>query len=104
MPPVTKMEQGIEGQVIHIDRFGNLSVNIHGHMLERPVREIILGPIKIRGLSRTFNAVPDYEPLALINSFGLLEIAINKASAADSLGMGIGACVRVTWRNETNSP
>jgi S-adenosyl-L-methionine hydrolase (adenosine-forming) len=104
MPPVTKMEQGIEGQVIHIDRFGNLCVNIHSHMLERPVREIILGSIKIKGLSRTFNEVPDYEPLALINSFGLLEIAMNKASAADSLGMGVGVRVRVTWRDETSSP
>jgi len=102
LPPVMKMEQGIEGKVIHIDRFGNLSVNIHTEMLERPVSEIILGSLKIGGLSRTFNEVPDYEPVALINSFGLLEIAINKASAADSLGMGVGTRVRVTWQDETS--
>ncbi len=100
LPRVIKLEQGIEGKVIHIDRFGNLSVNIGADMLERPVDEISLGSLKIKKLNRTFSDVPDHEPLALINSFGLLEIAINKRSAADSLGVGIGARVKVTWRRE----
>ncbi|MGO8822300.1 MAG: S-adenosyl-l-methionine hydroxide adenosyltransferase family protein [Desulfomonilaceae bacterium] len=100
LPRVIKLEQGIEGKVIHVDRFGNLSVNIGANMLERPVDEINLGSLKIKKLSRTFSDVPDHEPLALINSFELLEIAINKRSAADSLGVGIGARVRVTWQDE----
>ncbi len=95
-----RLEHGIEGKVIHIDRFGNLSVNIQSDMLERPVEEINLGSLRIKKLSRTFSDVPDHEPLALINSFGLLEIAINKRSAADSLGVGIGARVKVTWKDE----
>ncbi|MGO8880773.1 MAG: S-adenosyl-l-methionine hydroxide adenosyltransferase family protein [Desulfomonilaceae bacterium] len=99
-PRVVEMERGIEGKVIHIDRFGNLSVNIQSDMLERPVEEINLGSLRIKKLSRTFSDVPDHEPLALINSFGLLEIAINKRSAADSLGVGIGARVKVTWKDE----
>lgn len=99
LPGVVEMEHGVEGKVIHVDRFGNLSVNIHSDMLERPVQEINLGSLRIRKLSRTFSDVPDHEPVALINSFGLLEIAINKRSAADSLGVGIGACVKITWQD-----
>lgn len=100
LPSVIKLEQGIEGKVIHVDRFGNLSVNIGADVLERPIDEINLGSLKIKKLSRTFSDVPNHEPLALINSFGLLEIAMNKSSAADRLGVGIGARVRVTWRRE----
>ncbi len=103
LPPVVATEQGIEGKVIHIDRFGNLSVNIQAGMIERSIDEIDLGSLKIKKLSRTFSDVPDHEPLALINSFGLLEIAINKRSAADSLGVGIGARVKVIWQEENLS-
>ncbi|MCX5874654.1 MAG: SAM-dependent chlorinase/fluorinase [Deltaproteobacteria bacterium] len=96
-PPALKTEYGIEGKVIYVDRFGNLSVNIETSMLDKPVKEINLGSLSIKGLSRTFCDVPDYQPVALINSFGLLEIAINKASAGESLGIGLGARVRVIW-------
>ena len=97
-PRVVEIERGIEGKVIHIDRFGNLSVNIQSIMLERPIKEICLGSLTIQKLSRTFSDVSDHESVALINSFGLLEIAMNRASAADRLGVGIGARVRVIWQ------
>ncbi|MGC8659781.1 MAG: SAM hydrolase/SAM-dependent halogenase family protein [Desulfomonilaceae bacterium] len=98
-PRVVEIDSGVEGRVIHIDRFGNLSVNIHSMMLDRPIKEICVGSTKISKLSKTFSDVEKHESVALINSFGLLEIGMNRTSAADRLGVGIGARVRVIWQD-----
>jgi S-adenosylmethionine hydrolase len=46
-------------------------------------------------LRRTYGDVQPGEFLALINSFGVLEIARAQGSAAESLGLGRGAPVIV---------
>jgi len=88
---------GIKGQVLHVDRFGNLCSNIDAQMLTRPVNTVEVGNILIKGMSRFFGQVSRGEPLALINSFGLLEIAINCGDAAEILGIKIGDQVSVRW-------
>jgi len=72
-------------------------------MIERPIDEINLGSLKIKKMSRTLSDVPNHEPLALLNSFGLLDIAINTSSAADSLGIGLGARGNVIRKEENLS-
>jgi S-adenosyl-L-methionine hydrolase (adenosine-forming) len=83
--------------VLHVDRFGNLCSNIDAQMLTRPVNTVEVGNILIKGMSRFFGQVSRGEPLALINSFGLLEIAINCGDAAEILGIKIGDQVSVRW-------
>ncbi|MEW6348887.1 MAG: SAM-dependent chlorinase/fluorinase [Thermodesulfobacteriota bacterium] len=51
----------------------------------------------ISGISRYFGEVAPGEPLALINSFGFLEIAVNQGNAASTLGLGVDSPVTVTW-------
>ena len=47
-------------------------------------------------MRRTYGEVTPGEYLALVNSFGVLELARAEQSAADGLGLGRGAPVVVT--------
>jgi len=88
-------EGEIRGSVIAIDNFGNLISNIDAAHLQRfRVAEVLAGGQRMP-LRRTYGDCRPGEYLALVNSFGALEIARAQGSAADSLGMGRGAPVLV---------
>ncbi len=75
----------LHGQVVYSDRFGNLVSNISTRSLrefaqDQPVTIYLAGHL-IGGLSKTYTDVPPQTPLALIGSFGFLEIAVNLANA-----------------------
>jgi S-adenosylmethionine hydrolase len=100
MLPIPKpdyTEDGIEGEVIYVDRFGNLTTNIEEELLNRAVKTVTAAEVVIKGIGRFFGEVGKGEPLALINSFGLLEIAVNLQNASDVLDVGKGTRVRVLW-------
>jgi S-adenosylmethionine hydrolase len=92
------LEDGLEGEVIHIDRFGSLTTNIEAGMLSEPVDTVEMGTARILGLSTFFDQVPEKEALALINSFGFLEIAVNRGNASQQFGIRRGAKVRVHFK------
>jgi S-adenosylmethionine hydrolase len=83
------------GEVVHVDRFGNLISNITVNHLEevrsitrRQVRTICIGKHKIEGLVASYSDGTPDRPHALVNSNGLVEIFIKEGSAASSLGVG----------------
>jgi S-adenosyl-L-methionine hydrolase (adenosine-forming) len=100
LPAVIKTGTTIEGEVVYIDGFGNLFTNIGaddlknlpGHRLR-----IMLHDLSILGLMANYAAVEQDRYVALINSWGLLEIAIYKGSARKRSGAIIGDKVQVTW-------
>jgi S-adenosylmethionine hydrolase len=85
----------VQGEVIHVDRFGNLITNIErAHVRLTGARVVAFG--------RTLPAIRDHyaqvapgELLALFGSEGLLEIAARDASAARITGAGVGSPVAV---------
>jgi S-adenosyl-L-methionine hydrolase (adenosine-forming) len=97
IPTVGENAAGLEGAVIYVDRFGNLTSIIENAMLSKIVGTVCVGNVKIQGLSRFFGEVPEGEAMALINSFDLLEIAVNQSNAAQVFGIGKGEPVRVFW-------
>jgi S-adenosyl-L-methionine hydrolase (adenosine-forming) len=97
IPTVKENAAGLEGAVIYVDRFGNVTTNIDKAMLNKIVGKICVGNVTIQGLGRFFGEVPEGEAIALINSFGLLEIAANQGNAAQVLGIGKDEPVRVFW-------
>jgi S-adenosyl-L-methionine hydrolase (adenosine-forming) len=97
IPPVESTEEGLHGHVLYIDRFGNLFSNIEGATINRPAAAVRVGDVEIQGISTFFDQVDYGKPLALINSFGLLEIAVNRGDASEALGIGKGARVKVIW-------
>lgn len=92
--PITDSD-GIQGWIIHIDRFGNLISNISEDMILNSIGEarfrIYVGNTILDELVTTFGSVPDGEPAAYIGSSGTLEIAINKGNAQEMLGVQKGA-------------
>jgi S-adenosylmethionine hydrolase len=78
----------LTGQIITIDRFGNLISNINSKYFKdfcnngtnRSV-EIIIGEKKIIGLSYSYENDKDQGPIAIVGSRGMLEIGINKGNA-----------------------
>jgi S-adenosyl-L-methionine hydrolase (adenosine-forming) len=82
----------IEGQIIFIDSFENVIVNITREQFEeqrngRKFRIVFKRDEMIEHISDSYADVPEGEKLALFNSAGYLEIAINKGNAAGLFGL-----------------
>ncbi len=97
IPLVENNARGLKGAIIYVDRFGNLTSNIDSAMLTGTVGTVCLGNVIIQGLSRFFGEVSVGEPVALINSFGLLEIAVNRGNASQMLGIVKNEPIKVFW-------
>lgn len=86
-------DQYIEGQILMIDRFLNVIVNITQEEFEasrrnRPFKIVLLRDAFIEKISDHYADVPEGEKLAFFNEAGYLEIAVNKGYAAPLFGLG----------------
>jgi S-adenosylmethionine hydrolase len=101
LPPTTRTADGWEGEVIHVDRFGNLTTNLREGDLEalsgREGLEVVLAAEAVP-LVRTYSDVDVGRPCALVGSSGRLEIAVNRGRADALAGAALGARVRVRRR------
>ena len=82
----------IEGQIIFIDNFENVIINITKEEFEeqrrgRSFKIVFKRDEVIDKISETYADVPQSEKLALFNSASYLEIAINKGNAAGLFGL-----------------
>jgi S-adenosylmethionine hydrolase len=90
----------LRGEVIHVDTFGNLITNITAESFSTfPAHGLCvsLGEVLLTGLSAAYADVAAGEPVAVVGSWGTLEIAIRNGSAARALGAGVGSPVTVAW-------
>ncbi|MGZ3861696.1 MAG: SAM hydrolase/SAM-dependent halogenase family protein [Bacteroidia bacterium] len=85
----TATSDSIVGRCLHIDSFGNVVTNITQHFFDlvRKGRKftIHLPGSQIQKIVSDYSEVPETKALALFNSFGYLEIAINRARASQLL-------------------
>jgi S-adenosylmethionine hydrolase len=86
-----------QGQVLHIDRFGNLISDLR---LGTPSPEMSVraGQHHVGRVHRTFSDVAPGETVAYVGSSGHLEIAVREGNAALALGMEIGDPIQVEAR------
>jgi len=86
----------VRGSVVTIDHFGNLITNIDEELLAgfHHTRVRVAG--MYLSLEKTYGNTQPGKFLALINSFGVVEVARAEGSAADSLGLGRGAPVIIS--------
>ncbi|HUS02285.1 MAG TPA: SAM-dependent chlorinase/fluorinase [Chitinophagaceae bacterium] len=82
----------IEGQIIFIDNFENVIINITKEEFEeqrrgRSFKIVFKRDEVIDKISESYADVTESEKLALFNSAGYLEIAINKGNAAGLFGL-----------------
>jgi len=81
----------LEGEIVHVDRFGNLVTNFEQELLPRvPNLRIRVGRRVINGLTATYSQAHTGELIALIGSFGQLEISVVNGDAARKLKASVG--------------
>ncbi|MFO1407530.1 MAG: SAM-dependent chlorinase/fluorinase [Steroidobacteraceae bacterium] len=85
----------VGGTVVTIDHFGNLLTNIDAMHVNAVPHAVVRVAGREVPLRRTYSDVRPGEYLALVNSFGVLEIARAEMSAAEGLGLDRGAPVLV---------
>jgi S-adenosylmethionine hydrolase len=88
----------VTGVVITIDHFGNLISNIDAALIERFRLPLVHAGNHSFPLLRTYGDTRPGEYLALVNSFGVIEIARAEQSATEGLGLSRGAPVVVRDR------
>lgn len=97
-------KDGLQGWVIHIDRFGNLITNLSKELIEgvtdHKSLKIYVGNTILDEVVSTYGSVEDGEPAAVIGSSGMLEIGINKGNAQQMLGVQKGAQISLVLQKE----
>lgn len=100
-PKVRK--EGVLGEVLYIDGFGNLISNISAGELEKiGILEGSRLDVDLKGktlalkLCSAYNEVPARKPLAIIGSSAFLEISINQENASEVFKVKAGDPVRVS--------
>lgn len=100
LPQPYQENDELVGRVMYVDNFGNLITNIHQQTISHHWVDLETLQVTCRGLAVgpvrwTYGQVQPGETLALINSMGLLEIAVNLGAAAEEFKAGLGAEVRI---------
>ena len=105
MQPIADKD-GLQGTVIHIDKFGNLVTNIPESLIDEVIADkkvkIYVGNVILNNIETTFGQVAEGEPVAYIGSAGMLEVAINKGDAEQMLGVQKGAQISIVLQKDHN--
>lgn len=100
LPEAAVLPDRVVGEVLLIDRFGNLVSNIPARNAVRADRgtPAVLLEGRLAGpLVATYAAVPAGAPCALVGSTGRLEVAVREGSAAVRFAARRGDRVEVVW-------
>ena len=96
MPKAKSSGQAVKGVILRVDAFGNLMTNLMAEAI--PIGALEGGAIKLAvngkqvlKFARTFASGNPGEPIAVLGSAGYVEIAVNRGSAARTLGVNRGA-------------
>jgi len=86
---------GLEGEVVHIDAFGNLLTNLPADLLPRLVAagRLIVGDHEVARVVGTYGEAPPGTPVALVGSQGVIEAAVVQGRADAALAAGVGSRV-----------
>jgi S-adenosyl-L-methionine hydrolase (adenosine-forming) len=94
LPQPVVSAEGVRGEVVVVDPFGNLVSNIPAAAVPADAVVTIAGQTVPRRV-RTYGEAEPGAVVALIGSNGRLEVAVVQGSAAARLGVGVGAPVEV---------
>lgn len=84
------------GEIIYIDRFGNLVTNFTYGMVQGKCIEVKLGNRKMRGPAPNYASIPKGRAVPILGSLGYLEIAGSATSAQRILKAKIGTKVELS--------
>lgn len=100
IPQLLISEEGIRGEIIHVDRFGNLVTNVQRRHLDRVLAgagDIVAESmgLRVEGLYASYAENTSGMPGMIVNSFDLLEIFCYRESAQDKTGLKRGDRIQV---------
>lgn len=94
-------EHGVQGWVVHVDRFGNCITNIsqdsYEELQDNRSFKCFAGSEILNSVHETYGSTAPGEPLLLFNSDRLLEISVNGGNASDLLSIRKGAPVNIVF-------
>ena len=85
----------VSGSIVTIDSFGNLISNIDAALISEFPDPAVTIAGRSMPMRQTYGRATPGDHLALIKSFGVVEIACAEGNAAESLGLGRGAPIVV---------
>jgi S-adenosylmethionine hydrolase len=94
VPRPRRSGQRLEGEVVHVDRFGNLVTNLPSAWLPPRFRAAVEGRT-VELLAGHYELLPPGVPGLVPGSLGTLEVSLRGASLAERWGVGRGAAVRI---------
>jgi S-adenosylmethionine hydrolase len=99
LPRPSVHDSELSGEVVRVDRFGNLITNIDRRSFEQfaglGAIAVLVGGREVPRIVATYADAPAGELCALFGSTDHLEVAINAGDAARTLGLGRGAAATV---------
>ncbi len=105
LPKPVKTANSMVGEVVYIDSFGNVVTNIPGEQVFKEgftygdLVEITVGKRKLKvRLLKSYGWAKSGELIALIDSFGMLELGVNMGSASSTLKCKPGDRVELLLR------
>jgi len=100
-----KFGREILGEILYQDKFGNLMTNIPFSMFpsakrskQKPGVVLNLGQTRVGRFVASYTEIKDDRPFFLVNSQGLIEVAVREGSAAAALGARPGDPVRLRFQ------
>jgi S-adenosylmethionine hydrolase len=95
------LPDGVGGEVLFVDHFGNLITNIPAAQVQRLPTQLVVDGQACSDFvwGRTYADVEPGRLLALFSSSGFVEVAIARGSAAERLGARTGASVILRWEH-----
>jgi S-adenosylmethionine hydrolase len=92
---IIRRKEGLLGEVIHIDDFGNIITNFRTKELEAMKRKssviVNVGNAKLMlNLCKAYGDVEKQQPLVIMGSHSFLEISVNQGSAANVFNVEVG--------------
>lgn len=94
LPEIRQLDDRIFGEIVAIDRFGNLVTNVPENPLQGCEWSVTVAGIEVAG-EKAYADVPVGTPVALIGSHGCVEVAVNQGRAVDRFAVGPGEPVTV---------
>ena len=100
MPKAKSAGQAVKGVVLRVDAFGNLMTNLTAEdmppdVLDGGAIKLAVNGKQVVKFARTFASGGQGEPIAYLGSAGYVEIAVNRGSAARTLGANRGSEVTI---------
>lgn len=99
LPGSKRLRNRLAGEVIYVDRFGNLITSILRQDFEEFVKgsdfKICIQGEIINKISRSYQEVKKNHPLAIFGSFGNLEISVSQGNAREYLSADKGTAIQI---------